>query len=254
VGDDAAVADFLRLMTAPRRRENPGVAASLERAERLDVPTAHGDVAAWRLGDGPAVLLVHGRDDDHMLWDPLIAALDAAGHPVVAFDLPAHGLSGGTACIAWEATDAVLAVADAAGPIKSVVGHSVGVGALLGAIDEGLPVARGAFIAPPFRGGDRWLRIATENGFSEAVAERARASYDSWLTAERKQWNNRESVVRVDCELLFLHSNDDERVPVQATRDVAAECKHAQVFVVDGPRHRATARDPAIIEGIVSFV
>jgi len=59
--------------------------------------------------------------------------------------------------------------------------------------------------------------------------------------------------VQAKCELLFLHSNDDERVPAEKSEDVAPECVSAEFFAVDGPRHRNTARDPAVIERIGAF-
>src|SRR5688572_30071568 len=128
------------------------------------VPTRWGDVAAWRLGSGPAVLLVHGFEDDNSLWSYLVDELAERGRPLVAFDLPGHGASTGDWGMSFEGTDAIVAVAHALGPIDAVVAHSAGCGMATAAIGEGWPVGRAAFIAPPLGDRDRWLRKAGTSG------------------------------------------------------------------------------------------
>ncbi|MFZ4603841.1 MAG: hypothetical protein ACOYM8_15465, partial [Caulobacterales bacterium] len=59
---------FLDATGKPRRRARPRMANALVDAEHAIVE----GVATWRTGPGPAVLLVHGWEDDNSLWDPLI--------------------------------------------------------------------------------------------------------------------------------------------------------------------------------------
>lgn len=60
---------------------------------RTEVETSWGRIPVRRGGAGPIVLLVHGLLVDGGLWDEVAARLVAAGHDVVAPDLPlgAHG-------------------------------------------------------------------------------------------------------------------------------------------------------------------
>src|SRR5262249_325887 len=62
---DAKAEALLVQMTRARRRAKPRVAEALYDAEDREVSTPFGTVQAWRLGDGPAVLLVHGWEDDN---------------------------------------------------------------------------------------------------------------------------------------------------------------------------------------------
>jgi pimeloyl-ACP methyl ester carboxylesterase len=78
---------------------------------------------------------------------PLIDALAEQRRSLVAFDMPAHGFSGGDWGLHPQAGDAVLAVAAAIGPIDAIVGHSSGASIAALAIREGLTVARAVLIA-----------------------------------------------------------------------------------------------------------
>ncbi len=245
---------FFELVTTPRRRDAPRIADELRDAEHHRVPTVHGAVAAWRLGTGPAVLLVHGRDDDHLLWTPMTEAFARRGRAVVVFDLPAHGLSEGRRCLGWEGTDAMLAVADEMGPVSGAVGHSVGAAVVAGALVEGLELPACVFIAPPMRTGDRWRRIAERRGVPEHVAAEARSAYEQWLGPARAAFRLRRELQQLDTRLLLAGSTDDERTPARDLREAAAAAPGAELLLVDGAGHRDTARHPEVIARTVEFL
>lgn len=75
---------------------------------------------------GPPLVLLHGAGGTHLHWPPLLRR--ATGFPVVAFDLPGHGKSGGEARESVADYSALLeAWADAQGVERMVVGgHSLG--------------------------------------------------------------------------------------------------------------------------------
>lgn len=86
-----------------------------------------GDVAYEVIGEGPALVLVHGITERGRMWDPLVPRL-AGGHTVVVVDLPGHGAS------APRPPHDVLTMAGAVGEVVDelgigaplVVGHSLG--------------------------------------------------------------------------------------------------------------------------------
>src|SRR5690606_4402721 len=123
--DDQARALLKEVMT-PKRRARQRIAEPLRNAEQVEIETPAGKVAAWRHGEGPAVLLVHGWQDDNSLWSPLISALAELGIASVAFDLPGHGFSHGDQCRPMLAAEVLKAVAAELGPIDAVVTHSFG--------------------------------------------------------------------------------------------------------------------------------
>jgi pimeloyl-ACP methyl ester carboxylesterase len=95
----------------------------------------HGRRLAYRdVGEGPVVLLVHGITNSARSWEPVTERLAAAGHRVLAPDLPGHGESdrfrGDHSLGAHASTlrDLLLALDVER---ATVVGHSLGGGIVL---------------------------------------------------------------------------------------------------------------------------
>jgi pimeloyl-ACP methyl ester carboxylesterase len=217
------------------------------------VPTRWGDVSAWRVGTGPAVLLVHGWEDDNSLWSPLIDELDRRGRSLVAFDLPGHGASEGERAI-FEGTDSIVSVATALGPIDAVVAHSAGSGMTVAALGEGWTVERAAFIAPPLDKGARWARLAQRLGATDEVIAAAKQRYFEPHGPAREAWEPRTAYLEIECETLVVYSRDDDLHSFTDAEEIVRRIPRARFVVVDGLAHRRTARDPDVIRMVADFV
>ncbi|NWG54941.1 MAG: alpha/beta fold hydrolase [Hydrogenophilaceae bacterium] len=250
--DDPAE-QFLAAMMRPRRRAHPRVAEPLRDLDAVEVKTDAGSVAAWRLGEGPAVLLAHGWEDDHSLWTRMILALAERGRAVVALDLPAHGFSDGEACLAPDAARALVATAAQLGPVDAVVAHSFGGPSSALAMTQGLAVERAVFIAAPVGMRRRWGRLAAEWGVSDEIVERARRLYEAREPAAAA-FDVREAAKTMTARALFVHAIDDEQVPYAGAEEAAAAWPGAELLLVDGLGHRLIAQDPEIIARIADFV
>jgi pimeloyl-ACP methyl ester carboxylesterase len=251
---DTAVDAFLLSIVKPSRRPEPRMAERLVSVEQHRVRSHGGMVSAWRLGADPAVLLIHGWEDNHSLWSPLIDSLADRGRSVIAVDMPAHGFSDGEWGLHPEAIDAVQAVSTALGPVDAVVAHSSGAGVAALAIMEGLPADRAVLIAPPLRGDDRFLRYAKRQGVPEDVAAAARAIYHERVGRDRAAMDLRAALPLLDVNLLLVHSTDDERMRFVDSREIVSLCPRADFFAVHGLAHRKTARDPEVVTRITGFV
>jgi pimeloyl-ACP methyl ester carboxylesterase len=253
---DEMVERVLLRVTTPRRAREPQLAAPLVDVDRVMVPTPAGAVAAWRLGDGPATMLIHGWQDDSSLWSPLMEALQQASMPFVAFDLPAHGFSEGDRGLPFELVDAAHAVVDALGPVDALVAHSFAGGGSALTISEGLPAERLVLIAPPLwpSNATRFHRVAAQYGYPTEVADRARDIYRATTAASRADYDMRTRVTELDAAVLIVSSLDDERMAVEDARTIAPMLRNGELFELRGPDHRGCAQDPVVIQRVVEFL
>jgi len=258
---DAKALQLLEEAAKPKRRVRPRLARKLADAEDLEVQTPHGPVMAWRLGVGPASLLVHGWEDDNALWSPLIDACAAIGRAIVVFDLPGHGYSPTEEFSLQAAGLAAVAVAEALGPVDSVVAHSFGCPTSIYALANGLKVDHAVLIDSPIprTGGgwstDHWIRRQIERGAdpkvarraSELMAARAETSASSPVAAE-------EQIPGMTAKALIIHAMDDEQCPVGNSQKMAQLWPGAELVLVDDLGHRLIAQDDVVLERIITFV
>jgi len=259
---DAAARELVEEASRPSRRVRPRLARKLADGEDMQVDTPNGPVMAWRLGAGPATLLVHGWEDDNALWSPLIDACAELGRAVVAFDLPGHGFSPAEAFSLKAAGEAVLAVAEALGPIDSIAAHSFGCPASLYALSHGLSVHRAVFIASPFpRTKEReswvedWSQRQLKRGEDPAVVERA-----VQLMAERQKTMAHDQIIAdadlsaITAKAMIVHSMDDGECPVGNAYALGDRLPGSQLVLVDDLGHRLVAQDAVVIERAINFV
>ena len=254
-------------MAMARRRPRPRVAEPLRQGSQDKlVSTAGGGVQAWRLGEGPAVLLVHGWEDDNSLWGPLIEQFRDFGRAVVAFDLPGHGFSPAETVSVQQAGAAILDVVREMGPIESVVAHSFGCPSTMYAMVGGLDVERVVLIAPPMHrkprlrsdgtmdeGGPR-MRRPGYNTAPPEVMKRAQELYRERMGGPREVFDMEEAAPQMKAKALVIHSLDDETIPPQSAKDLAALWPGAEIDLVDGHGHRFVCQDDEVVRKVVDFI
>jgi len=91
-------------------------------------------IGAWRTGNGPPIVLVHGSADDHTAWD-LVAARLALRFEVYAVDRRGRGASpwSGPIYAIEQEFDDIAAVVDSTGTPTWLVGHGYGADIAIGA-------------------------------------------------------------------------------------------------------------------------
>ncbi len=242
---------LLTARDAPRRRARPRVARALADAEphMLSLPT--GDLAAWRLGEGPAVLLVHGWEDDNALWGPAIDLFASWGRPVVVIDLPGHGYSTATDASIGGVGLAVKTAAEQLGPIEALVGHSYGCGAIIHALSHGLAPRKTVLIASPVPR-TRPRRPLDGEGVEPQVLARAETLRQEHA---RTQTEKIEAAIRaMTAPCLIIHSIDDEQTPLSNSQRLAQLWPGSELFLADQLGHRFVAQDADVLDKAVRFI
>lgn len=265
VSEDFGAGLAERLFTSPRRFPRPGRERAVLAGGRpfavevaLRAPRWAGQtrrIAAWRWGQGPSVLLVHGWEGRGAQLGAFVPPLVAAGLSVIAFDAPGHGDSPGHRAYLTDLADAVLDVAAASGPVHATISHSFGAAAVLLAHGRGgLDAARNVMIAPNVVLEDSVRRFAQTIGLDEAdragLEQRLAASTGLALAALRLE----RLVAARDAALLVVHDREDREVPLAQGEALAAAWPAARLHATGGLGHRRILRDPDVVARAVELV
>jgi pimeloyl-ACP methyl ester carboxylesterase len=257
-----------RLFTMPRRHRRPDRERSvLDRGSRFTVPILRRaphwggqeiQVAAWRWGEGPTVLLVHGWEGRGAQLGAFVEPLVEAGMSVVAFDAPGHGDSPGHRLFLSDMADCVGQLAahveERWGRLHAVIAHSFGSAAVMLAHQRyGTDAPRNIFIAPAP------LASRAVGGFAELLAleEADRAALAERLAVESgvslAELDVTALVGSRDAGLLIVHDEDDREVSHEQARILAASWPAAQLVSTLGLGHRRILREPAVIAEAVAY-
>lgn len=257
-----------RLFTMPRRHRRPDREHSiLDQGSRFTVPIVRRapfwggqaiEVAAWRWGEGPTALLVHGWEGRGAQLGAFVEPLVEAGMSVVAFDAPGHGDSPGHRLFLSDMADCVGQlsehIADRDGKVHAVIAHSFGSAATMLAHQRyGTDAPRNVFIAPAP------MASRAITGFSEMLSLEAadQAAMAVRLEAESgvsfEELDLAHLVRDRDAGLLVLHDEDDREVSIDQARALTASWPFSQLVTTNGLGHRRILRDPAVIAEAVAY-
>ncbi|WP_372073356.1 alpha/beta fold hydrolase [Tistrella mobilis] len=250
-----APADLARAFVTPDRSRARPAWVELPPVQRGELAFDGETLALYQWGtDGSVVVLVHGWDGSHADMAGFVAPLLAAGHRVVAFDLPGHGRSGGEIAPIPVLARAVAAVIAGVGPAEGLIAHSIGCAAsAVAVLEEGARVARLAFVAAPARYLDGARALAAQMGYDEAARTAFETELDR-LGARLHEMNLPRQAQAATVPALFFHSADDRVVPIAAGRASAGAWPGAVMVELDGLGHARILADPRVIGQAVDFV
>ncbi len=238
------------------KRKTPKVFEEAETLQfRLEGNTIHG----WRWNH-PAtrkVLILHGFESSAVNFEKYIRPLIKRGYEVLAFDAPAHGISGGKTVTAPHYKRMILEIQKKYGPIQSFMAHSFGGLALSLAMEEMEhdPGYKMALIAPATETStaiDEFFRLMKLDGsfrpeFEEIIVEKGGVT-SSWYSVAR-------AIQRIRATVLWIHDKQDHTTPLTDVLAVKEKnYPNVDFLITDGLGHRRIYRDPHIINTVVEFL
>ncbi len=268
---DLAYKRFLKPRLSSRRSPDHAVLADrarfhLRHAEWVRVPTTEGVVQAYvfepdeKTSARGSVLVAHGWTSEASFMAVIAEQLRRAGFRVVAFDQPAHGRTARAEASLIDCARALVQVAEALGPVRFVVSHSMGGLAALLAGEGGPPMPR----AYPF---ERYVLIASPNHFRVITDEfademglgpEARRAYERHLEriAHRPlaSFAAADFLAATERPALIIHARDDREVAFAHAEEIAARSPLAELLAVDGVGHRNILFAPPVIRAVVSYL
>jgi pimeloyl-ACP methyl ester carboxylesterase len=234
----------------PRTAEEEFIATGMRFAVRWE----REQLAAWEWGRGPTVVLVHGWGSRAGRLTDMARALVERGFRVVAYDAPAHGLSTGRFASLPEFARALHAVAEVAGPVFGLVGHSLGGAATTLALRDGLAARRTVLLAPPAD------VVVFSHAFAAHVGLPARAHATMRRNLEarlRMRWDDIHIPTLAPglrVPVLVVHDREDPDVPYRHAEEIVRAWPEARLITTAGLGHRAILRDPAVIRATAEFL
>ncbi|MDR3664238.1 MAG: alpha/beta fold hydrolase [Mycobacterium sp.] len=217
-------------------------------------------VAGESWGEGPTVYLVHGWGGCRAHMAVFVKPLVAAGHRVIAFDLPSHNgsepgaLAPGRSTIV-ECAEAVQAVVRTHGPARAIVGHSLGAKAAALAVARGTSAERLVFLAP--MGGFSWyLDVFTErHGFGRRIRDRMHRRLSRRIGMQLLDTDIATLAVRAGGRpLMLVHDPDDPDSLHSASEEIVDAWPGARLETTRGlgrlAHYRILRHRPAILAGV----
>lgn len=251
---------------------SPDHAALAERA-RFHLRTARtsllttvgGKVMTYQLepvtaGDAGTVLLIHGWTGEASFMSAFADYFCRRGLRVVLLDLPAHGLSPGRFTSLIDCAHAVGDVARRLGPVRLVVGHSIG--ALAGLVAgggrqpmrEAAPFGAYVLVAMP----DRFTDVTRSFGAEQGLAPSAQRTFERRL--ERlacrsvAAFTGSRLLAEAGRPALIIHARDDAEVAFADAERIAASGPMTELAPFDGLGHRAILYAPQAVRAAHAFL
>jgi pimeloyl-ACP methyl ester carboxylesterase len=241
----------------------------------------------------PAVVFIHGAQQDHSCWTLQSRWFAHHGHAALAPDLPGHGRSGGAPLASVEAiADWIIALLDGLGVAGTVlVGHSMGSLAALEAAARHAERVAGLVLigtSVPMPVSEALLDAAANNE-SKAMAmindwshsQRGLLGGNSvpgmWMLGANRRLMERQqpgvigndlracnayangaaaaaAVAAARCPTLIVAGSRDLMTPTRNTKALAEMLPHAKVVTLPGAGHAMMAEQPdAVLDALIGF-
>ncbi|MGY4643794.1 alpha/beta fold hydrolase [Cellulomonas sp. URHB0016] len=232
------------------------------------LPFGRSEIAGQTWGeDGPTVVLVHGWGGHRaQLAAPLVEPLVAAGLRVVAYDAPSHGASGPGALGRGRSTLPELASAlDAVvtaqtiehGPVRAVVGHSLGAAASALAVLDGTATERLVLITPLAQPLSYVTEFAAALGLGGTSRHRLVVRMEGLVGRRLSTLDVPVRAANAPGPLppaLVLSDLADKEADHQDGPRIARAWPGAELVVSDGLGHRRILRDGETVKRVVAYV
>jgi len=244
-------------LTPPRPRDAAATALDLIDARSTFVEHKRRHIATWRWGsrDAPAVLLAHGWGGNATQMRAFVFPLLQAGYRVIAYDQPAHGVSGGRLTGLPDFAEVLAEVAWHHGGVKAVIAHSLGAAAAALSLSYGKTTfEKIVLVSPPsdLVGYSRrfarwyWIPEPVRKAMQTAIEERYGVLWEDLELAR--------IAPRLGAQALVIHDRDDRMMPWTHGATVARLWPGARLLSTGGLGHRRILADESVTRAAADFV
>jgi hypothetical protein len=194
-------------------------------ARRLEVAGVPRVAAVYVWGGvEPTVLAIHGWGTDSTAMSAVVNEALANDESVMCFDAPGHGVSPGSHATITEYAHSTREVLQRFPSIHTVVAHSLGSIAAVGAVAESAQtnVREMLLLAPTCSLGHVLERWAAQRRLPRGVVEGISRELHRRDSVPVSHWDIRTLGLRASVQVRILHDPADESVPLRDSRLIAA--------------------------------
>jgi predicted alpha/beta hydrolase family esterase len=248
---------FIRLFFSPPRFPFPAQEKAIIReAKKFFVSLPGKKVQCYAWGEGPIVLLVHGWAGRASQFRNFIPFLTNAGYQVIAFDAPAHGLTKGSKTTVIDFKNSILEIEKVVGNFHAAIAHSLGGGASLFALSEGLRVKTLVTIATPTMGDEIIHEFnARLNGSGKSITG-LKQHIEKTLQRPFDEFMSTHFIPQIsyDFDWLIIHDVNDREASSENARRLKEAYPAADLLETEGLGHVRILKDEKVIERCLDFI
>ncbi len=225
----------------------------LTRVERISY--GEGKVA-WRAGQGPLVVLVHGYGGAAAQWYKMADRLVATGFSVVALDITAHGQSDGDSIMFRDFIDDIALLRDHLGEeVYAYVGHSAGGMCMMASrrihdlqAEKFICIATPGYPYPPVRAVQEKLNPSADilEEYQDFIAGQFEGT---WGELDRQIYD-----YRTGGNLLLVYGSRDRFLRSGDLETIGSYWPLARKLIIEDTGHSSVLRDEVCLEGVVEFL
>lgn len=208
----------------------------------------------WRDRNAPAVVLAHGWGGNAAQMRPFVHPLLAAGYRVVAFDQPAHGVSGGRVTGLPDFADVLSLVAQCSGRTAAVVAHSLGAAAATLALARGLQAPRVVLIGASLDVFGYSRKFARWYWMPEGVRTAMESAIEERFGVQWTELDMARLAPRIAAQALVIHDRDDRMVPWRKGAALARQWRGARLLTTRGLGHARILADEGVVRAASDFI
>ncbi|HEY4147429.1 MAG TPA: alpha/beta fold hydrolase [Chitinophagaceae bacterium] len=255
----AAARKAFALFCTPTHRTKKAFTPVFHKAEKLVVTVQGHPVNGfrWNKGGQPRVQVVHGFESASQNFETYITIFIEKGYEVLAFDAPAHGISGGSKITLPLYIDMLRTVYRQYGPVQLFLAHSFGGLALVHFL-ETLPPAdsfRLALVAPATE------TVTAINQFFDLLRPDKQVRKEFYRIIEDagelppSHFSISRAMAHIKMPVLWVHDRDDTTTPLTDVQPVIdKQYPNVRFFITNGLGHRRIYRDRSVVDAITKFL
>ncbi|ANH81011.1 hypothetical protein A8C56_08495 [Niabella ginsenosidivorans] len=213
----------------------------------------------WNKNASKKLLIAHGFRSHTQRFEHLVPALTAKGYEIIAFDAPAHGLSGGKQINAIDYTAVIRRIQKEYGPFSSYIGHSFGGLALALSIAE-LPEnknLRMVLFAPATNTDELARTFLKEMGIkNEKVRSHFYKNVQLLSGGKNLDWFSvKRCVGNIQSGILWIQDKTDPVIAAAGAVEIQQmNYPNIEFVFTDGLGHSKIYRDPAVLDQVFRFL